>query len=167
MSCRAIRVGVGAVAASTVLMAAGAGSAQADPVTCTWGGNPAEPTGVFTLTPGITNTPAPEPLKLKATGELAGDARCKGTMTFKGQANAGSTCPFLTFEGTVKGLPGVTRFWGGGNAVVHEFLYDKQGNVVGSDQPVVAPESDNPGWLSCNTSGVTRNHFSSTVQLYD
>jgi hypothetical protein len=89
-------------------------------------------------------------------------------MTFMGEINAGSTCLLASFEGTVKGVPGVARFWGEGNAFVHEFLYDKDGNVVGADQPAVAPPpADDPAYINCNTpQGVTGAGFSSIVELF-
>ena len=52
-------------------------------------------------------------------------------MTLAGQVNAGSTCLYASVQGTVRGLPGVATFWGEGNPLVHEFLYDKDGNLVG------------------------------------
>jgi hypothetical protein len=50
-------------------------------------------------------------------------------MTFVGQIHAGSTCGLTSFEGSVKGLPGVTRSWGKGSLLVPELLYDAAGNV--------------------------------------
>src|SRR5205085_12655816 len=120
------------------LLSIGGGTANAN-TACTCGGTAAEPTGTFTVSPGLTNTPAPEPLKFDATGVLAGGGRCTGKMPLAGQVNAGSTCLLASFEATVKGLPGVARFSGGGSALVQEFLYDKHGNIVGADQPSVAP----------------------------
>jgi hypothetical protein len=153
---------------SLVMACIGPASAEAN-TTCTWGGTPAAPTGMFTVRPGITNTPAPEPLKFQATGVLDGGGRCTGTMTFAGQVNAGSTCLYASFEGTVKGLPGVTRFWGEGNAFVHEFLYDKDGNLVGTDEPLVAPPAaDDPLYINCNSpQGETDLAFSAIVELFD
>jgi hypothetical protein len=128
-----ISIVVAAIAVTSLLATGGAATASAQTI-CNWGGTPAAPTGTFTLSPGITNIPAPGPLSLKATGDLAGGAACTGTVTFTGQANAGSTCPAISFEGTVKGLPGVTRFWGPGLfGITNEFLYDKAGNLVGLD----------------------------------
>jgi hypothetical protein len=155
-------------AAFLVLAGGGPASAQAS-VTCTWGGTPAAPMGKFSVRPGLTNTPAPEPLKFDATGELGGGGRCTGTMTFTGQVNAGSTCLYASFEGTVRGLAGVTRFWGEGNALVHEFLYDKDGNLVGADQPSVAPPpADDPLYINCNSpEGETDIGFSAIVELFE
>src|SRR3989442_12841776 len=74
-----------------------AGAAEGRP--CTWAGTPDNPTGTFTITPGLTNLPAPGPLTFKATGVLGGDPTCQGTMTWVGQVDAGSTCSLAFFEG--------------------------------------------------------------------
>jgi hypothetical protein len=66
-------------------------------------------------------------------------------MTLAGEVNAGSTCLWASFQGTVREVPGVAGFWGEGNALVHEFLYDKAGNLVGTDEPSVGPPpADDP-----------------------
>ena len=160
-------IGIMALATALLVSAGGTASAQAA-TSCTWGGTPDAPTGIFTASPGLTNTPAPGPLKFEATGVLAGGGRCTGRMTFTGEVNAGSTCLLASFEGTVKGLPGVARFSGEGNALVHEFLYDEDGNVVGVDQPLVAPPpADDPAFINCNTpQGITRAGFSAKVELF-
>ena len=162
----AMAVAVASVAATG--WAASPATAAPAATVCTWGGTPAAPTGTFSITPGITNIPSPEPLRLKATGELAGGAGCTGTMTFIGEANAGSSCAATSFEGTVAGLPGVVRFWGPGVFTqVNEQLYDKDGNVVGADQPSVLTTDNAPRFTDCNTpQGFTGGTFSSTVQLY-
>src|SRR2546423_14176521 len=130
-----------AIVVATASVALGAGSAaSADPAAvCSWGGTPLEPTGMVTIRPGLNNTPAPGPLKFRASGLLTGGGRCTGRMTFVGHIKAGSTCALAIFEGRVKGVPGVRRFFGAGNDAVHEFLYDKRGNVVGAEQPTVVP----------------------------
>src|SRR2546430_9048585 len=103
------RATIGTMAlAAACLALIGGGAAQAQTsTTCKWGGTPPEPTGTFTVSPGLTNTPAPEPLKFSATGVLAGGPRCTGKMTFVGWVGSGSTCLLAFFEGTVKGVPGV------------------------------------------------------------
>ncbi len=160
-------IGLAAIAAAGLLTTTGTATASAQKI-CTWGGTPAAPTGTFTLTPGITNIPAPGPLRLKATGDLGGGEGCSGTVTFTGQANAGSTCPAVSFEGTVKGLPGVTRFWGPGLfGLANEFLYDSAGNLVGVDQPQVLTQDNAPHFTDCLTpAGLTGGTFSSTVELF-
>jgi hypothetical protein len=162
-------IGLMALAASWLVMAGGGPASAQATTTCTWGGTPAAPTGSFTVSPGITNTPAPEPLKFEATGPLAGGGRCTGKMTLAGQVNAGSTCLQASFQGTVRGVPGVDRFWGEGNALVHEFLYDKDGNLVGADQPSVGPPpADDPLYINCNSpQGETDIAFSAIVELFD
>jgi hypothetical protein len=162
-------VGLMALAASW-LVTAGGGPASAQASTlCTWGGTPAAPTGSSTFSPGLTNTPAPEPLKFEATGLLAGGGRCTGKMTLAGQVNAGSTCLLASYEGTVRGVPGVDRFWGEGNGLVQGFLYDKDRNLVGTDQPSVAPPpADDPFYINCNSpQGETDLGFSAIVELFE
>src|SRR4051794_22531256 len=103
-------IGAGVVLAVCVAWAAGgAASAQAS-ATCTWGGTPAAPTGIFTATPGLTNLPSSGAVDFTATGPLAGD--CSGRMGFTGVLQPGATCADGIFSGTVKGLPGVVRFEG-------------------------------------------------------
>jgi hypothetical protein len=155
--------------AATVLVAPGpeTAPASASTATCTWGGTPAAPTGTFTINPGISNLPAPEALKFRATGELSGGGRCTGTMTFVGQIDAGSTCVLASFEGSVRGLPGVTRFWGKGSLTVPELLYDSAGNVVGSDQPEIMTPENQPKTTDCETAGgFTGGTFAATVELF-
>ena len=65
----------------------------------------------------------------------------------------------------------MTRLFGPGwGPQVQEFLYDRQGNIVGSDQPNVKVEGNsapNSNSLDCNTpEGFRRAPFSSTVELY-
>jgi hypothetical protein len=164
-------------AASAVLAMAlgsfGSASAQSGPTTrlCTWGGTPANPTGIVTLDPGVTNTPSAGPIAVYASGPLAGSG-CHGTMIFDGIARSGASCESTIFEGPVHGVPGVTRLFGRGDASgqVQEFLYDRHGNIVGADQPNVKIEGNsapNSNGLDCNTpQGFRRAPFSSTVELY-
>src|SRR5947208_9149536 len=63
---------------------------------CTWGGTATAPTGTFTITPGLTNTPSASPSKFDVTGELAGDPDCQGTLTYAGQIDASGTCTVNT-----------------------------------------------------------------------
>jgi hypothetical protein len=162
-------MGIMALAAACLVLASGGSASAQASTTCTWGGTPAAPTGTFTVRPGLTNTPAPEPLKFAATGDLAGGGRCTGKMTLAGQVNAGSTCLFASFQGTVRGVPGVARFWGEGSALVHEFLYDNDGNLVGADQPSVAPPpADDPLYMGCGSpEGETSFGFSALVELFE
>ena len=167
----------GLVAAGAILAMAlgslGSASAQSGSTTrlCTWGGTPANPTGIVTFEPGITNTPSTGPIAVYASGRLEGEG-CKGTMIFDGIARSGATCESPPiFEGPVYGVPGVTRLFGSGwGPQVQEFLYDKQGNIVGADQPTLKVEGNsapNSNALDCGTpEGFRRAPFSSTVELY-
>src|SRR5256714_12531581 len=94
--------------------AAGAETPPAPRATCAWGGTAATPTGTFTISPGLTNTPLAAPAVFKVTGELAGGPGCRGTLTYDGQIDAGGTCLVNTFQGRARGIPGVRRFVGVG-----------------------------------------------------
>jgi hypothetical protein len=87
-------------------------------------------------------------------------------MVFKGVAEPGATCPAFVVDGKVEGVPGVARFWGFAVAgVVHEFLYDRQGRIVGSDQPQALTNFDH--FTDClQPEGFTAGNFSSLVEFY-
>jgi hypothetical protein len=171
MRARAMVVTLAAAAASLVSVGWSAAPAAAA-TTCVWGGTPAAPTGQFVIDPGVTNTPAPAPLRFKAWGPAVGEA-CDDTVTFTGGIPAGSNCAVLQFEGRVKGIPGVARFWGPGTAAMtHEWLYDKNGNIVGFDNPTILNQffverlASNPN--VCNTpEGFTHGRFSATITLFE
>jgi hypothetical protein len=118
---------------------------------------------------GITNTPSTEPLSFIATGPLAGD--CSGTLTYRGVQGVGSTCAAGPFEARVIGLPGVVRA-AGDNVIglVPALLYDRSGNVVGSENPQVltsGTEERNLGFMSCNSpEGFKEGNFSSVIELF-
>jgi hypothetical protein len=169
------RVGMRAwpVIGLTLIAMAAAGwaqPAQARAATiCSEGGTPAAPTGTFTIRPGLTNLPASEPLDFKATAELAGDdPACSGTVTYTGEVGAGSSCfNVISFYGTVKGLPGVERFWGDGHLIVPEYLYDRAGNLVGLHQP--SAEVDIPYFaeMPCSSAeGFDHGRWSGMVELF-
>ena len=169
MATRAAVICIGAVVA--LALPAGGAASQEQTTVCTWGGTPANTTGTLTIKPGLTNTPSTSDHKFMATGELAGGPGCSGTMTFDGIIEAGGTCAVQIFDGKVKGVPGVERFFGPGYAgFVYEFLYDKDGNIVGSDQPQVwtgATEQEGSEVADCNTeAGFTDGIFSSVVEFY-
>jgi hypothetical protein len=167
MSYRRIITAVALAAISMAVAGLEATPAGAAVTKCTWGGTPLAPTGTFTVTPGTTNLPAPSALAFKATGKLAGDDRCDGTMTFVGQIDAGSTCALASFEGSVRGLPGVAYFWGKGSLAVPELLYDAAGNLVGSDQPEILTSENQPHTSDCDTpAGFTGGTFAATVELF-
>jgi hypothetical protein len=164
------RTMIGALAVAAVLAAFAAGgatSAQAA-TTCTWGGTPAAPTGRVVMTPGATNTPSIEPIDFTATGVLAGGAGCNGQFTFHGQMDTGATCAFSTFEGSVMGLPGVKRFAGVAPVgILPARLYDKDGNIVGSENAQVDTLANAPNFPNCNTSdGFSEGNFSSVIELF-
>jgi len=161
-------IATAAIAAASALSALGTAPAQAS-TTCTWGGTPAEPTGTVSYgRQGITNTPSTEPLPFIATGPLGGD--CRGTLTYRGIQGVGSTCAFGPFEAKVIGLAGVVRA-AGDNLVglVPALLYDKSGNVVGSENPQVltsGTEEQNLGFINCNSpEGFRQGNFSSVIEL--
>src|SRR5215211_2622560 len=126
--------------ASALALALAAGAAPAQAATrCTWGGTPDNPTGRLYFDPGLTQFPAPTAIKFRAIGVVEGGGPCHGQkVTFDGQADAGSSCSGgVGFEGRVIGLPGVAWLWGKGvGNVVRELVYDRNGNLVGSDQAI-------------------------------
>jgi len=161
-------IAVTAISAASLMAGGwGAPSAQAS-ATCTWGGTPAEPTGkVYYTRGGLTNTPSTEPQPFVATGPLAGD--CSGTLTYRGYQGTGSTCAFGPFEAKVTGLPGIVRA-AGDNLVglVPALLYDKAGNIVGSENPQVLTSATEQNLVtSCNSpEGFKKGNFSSVIELF-
>jgi hypothetical protein len=156
------------VAFATLALAAWGAAPAGAATTCTWGGTPDAPTGTFTLKPGLTSTPASEPLVFRATGLLAGAPGCTGRLTFTGRFHVGSTCAFAHWHGRVEGLPGVAAFAGGAvGPIGPSLLYDKHGNVVGSEQARVHPLPGDSQLEDCFTpEGFTHAHFTSTVELF-
>jgi hypothetical protein len=151
-----------------VLVALTGASRARAATTCTWGGTPLAPTGWFTVKPGTTATPMPTAGRFIATGQLAGeDPRCKGEMKWVGQVDAGSTCAVASFEGAVRGLPGVARFWGKGSLLVPSRLYDRAGNAVGLENANIMTRHNSSLTASCTTpEGFTGPaDFSSVVEL--
>ena len=156
--------------ASALALAGGAASAQAA-TRCTWGGTPDNPTGTIRFYHrGLTNTPSPTAIKFRATGVVEGGGPCHGqTVTFDGQADAGSSCVAgVPFEGRVIGLPGVAWLWGKGvGPVVRELDYDANGNLVGSDQAIVNPPKNDPLFTGCGTpQGIRTGVFSGEWDLF-
>jgi hypothetical protein len=136
----------------TALAWAQASPAHAEPATCTWGGTPADPTGTFTMSPGLTNSPSPVPLKFQASGELGGsDPRCKGEMKWVGQVDAGSSCFFASFEFTVKGWKSAADAWGKGGLDVPSYMYDNEGNLVGIENAQIVTRENIPQYSGCGT----------------
>ncbi len=171
MNRRARSAIVGAVVAvAASVSGAVAAGAERGATVCTWGGTPQAATGTVTIKPGLTNTPAADPVKIVARGEMDCSDGFTGDVTFDGIIQAGGTCAYQIFDGKIKGLPGVARAYGPGvGGIVHEFLYDKDGNVVGSDQPQVLSGASSGGseLSDCDTEeGFTETIFSSTVELW-
>jgi hypothetical protein len=150
-----------------------AGAAKAGPpppgTVCTWGGTAAEPTGTFSITPGLTSIPLATPAKFVVTGELGGAPGCEGTLMYLGQIDASGTCSFTTFEGRAKGIPTVTDFAGvGAGPLGPARLYDKDGNVVASENANVNTVENMPHFAGCGTpEGFTGGNFSSTIVFVD
>ena len=167
---RALHVVVAGLALGGALFPATHLSASESTTLCTWGGTPDAATGTVVIKPGLTNTPSPEPLKIVARGEMECSDGFTGDVTFDGIIHAGGTCAVQIFDGKIKGLPGVARAYGpGAGGVVSEFLYDKEGNVVGADQPQVVSGANAGGseLSDCGTQeGFTETVFSSTVELW-
>jgi len=169
---RAMLLASTCAAASALALAVGASRAQAA-TRCTWGGTPDNPTGTIYFDPGNTATPTPFALKFRATGIVEGGGPCHGqSVTFDGQADAGSSCAQTNFEGRVIGLPGVAWLWGKGvGTLVRELDYDSNGNLVGSDQAIATtpnndPQAVLPDILSCGTSqGFRSGAFSGEFEL--
>jgi hypothetical protein len=164
-----VRAIVGAVALATAfLVAPGGGAASAQGAkTCTWGGTPSAPTGTFGNSPGLTSTPNPGTITFWVTGVLGGD--CQGTMSFEGAYDPNGSCLAATFSGTVKGLQGVRRFAGANLAgFLPSRLYDKAGNVVGSENANAYTTDNALGgpFMACNTpEGMTNGNFSAVIEL--
>jgi hypothetical protein len=161
-------LGVLATVGALVALAAGGATPAHAATTCTWGGTPAAPTGHVVMTPGVTNTPSIGPIDFTATGVLEGGAGCDGQFTFHGQMDAGATCAFATFEGDAMGLPGVKRFAGTAPVgILPARLYDKDGNVVGSENAQVDTLANAPNFPNCNTpEGFSEGNFSSVIELF-
>lgn len=159
--------------ATTSLAVAGLGQAAAQAsTTCTWGGTPAAPTGTFTLSPGLTNTPSTAPLAFRATGTVSGGGPCKGQrFTYGGVFNPGSSCALVSAQGRAEGLPGVVRWAGafsgfGVGPIVPTSLYDKTGKLVGLENADILTPNSNAA-ADCNTpQGFTGGSFSSVIELF-
>jgi hypothetical protein len=146
----------------------GAAPAQAA-TTCTWGGTPAAPTGWFTLSPGLTNTPLSGPSDFKAVGDLAGDAACSGKLTYDGVFDPGASCLEATFHARVRGLPGVVQAVGTADNLIPApaLLLDRDGNVVGNEFASIVTADNGPHYTDCTTpAGYTGGNFSSVVELF-
>jgi hypothetical protein len=120
--------------------------------TCTWGGTAADPTGSFTISPGLTDNPSTEPSRFYVTGDLGGDPACNGTLTYVGQVDAGGSCTYNFFDGAAHGIPGVRSFAGvGAGPLGPAGLYDRDGNLVASENADVSTVANLPHFLDCTT----------------
>src|SRR4051794_19949214 len=133
--------------------------------TCTWGGTAADPTGSFSITPGLTNDPSTGPSRFFVTGDLAGDPGCQGNLTYIGQIDAGGTCAYNFFDGAARGVPGVKSFAGiGVGPLGPARLYDGDGNVVASENADVNTAANIPHFLDCSTpEGFRGGNFHSVI----
>jgi hypothetical protein len=165
-----------AFAALVLCVIPASGSQAAGPsegaIVCTWGGTPTAPTGVFTASPGVTNTPSTGPIDFVATGELAGGEGCTGKLTFRGVLGPGTSCMVeAPFRAKAQGLPQVA--WAEGSigiaGTAPVLLYDSDGNVVGSEQAQFLSEafkqSESAFWDCGTPEGLTRANWSDTVEL--
>jgi hypothetical protein len=165
-------IGAMAVAGATLALAVWGAAPAGATTTCTWGGTPVAPTGTFTLSPGITNTPSIGPLDFRAVGDLGGGAGCSGKLTYDGVFDAASTCLAATFHVRVKGLPGVVWAVGTADNLVPApaLLYDRDDNVVGSELAQIVTETNLPHYTDCTTpegfTGGWPRMFSSVVELF-
>jgi hypothetical protein len=173
MRTRLMAVGIGITALCLVPAMASAATSQGSRF-CTWGGTPTAPTGVITLSPGVTNTPSTGPIDFTATGDLGGGAGCTGKLTFTGYIDPGETCGVsMPFHARAMGLPPIRRAEAmtGVAGTQPVLLYDGDGNVVGSEQAQflsgAATAESFPPFMDCSTpEGLTRAIWSDTIELF-
>lgn len=152
----------------TVGSSAGAGTSPEPPAagtTCTWGGTAADPTGTFSITPGLTDTPSAQPSRFFVTGSLSGGPGCSGTLTYVGQIDAGGTCAYNFFDGAAHGIPGVHSFAGvGAGPLGPARLYDRNVAVVASENADVTTARNVPHFLDCSSAaGFGGGNFHSVI----
>ena len=168
MRARLTAIAIAVLALAVVRATASRAAPARGALVCTWGGTPDAPTGVFTASPGITDSPSTGPIEFTATGELGGGEGCTGRLTFRGVLDPGTSClvgmPFLA---TATGFPPIRYAEGtiGAVGTAPVVMYDADGNVVGSEQAQfltdVLDDSD------CNTpEGLTRANWSDTLELF-
>ncbi len=161
MRARLTAIAIAVLALAVVRATASRAAPARGALVCTWGGTPDAPTGVFTASPGITDSPSTGPIEFTATGELGGGEGCTGRLTFRGVLEPGMSCLVATpFRATATGFPPI-RYADTAPVV----MYDADGNVVGSEQAQfltdVLDDSD------CNTpEGLTRANWSDTLELF-
>jgi hypothetical protein len=173
MRARLAATAIAALALATLPAAAGRAAQTRGTLVCTWGGTPDAPTGVFTTSPGITNTPSTGPVEFTAAGDLGGNEGCTGRLTFRGVLDPGTSCLVaMPFHATATGFPPIRYAEGSvgplGTAPV--VLYDSDGNAVGSEQAQFLTATVDHGGQpvsDCNRpEGLTRAYWSDTLELY-
>jgi hypothetical protein len=133
--------------------------------TCAWGGTAADPTGSFTISPGLTDSPSTLPSRFYVTGGLSGAPACSGTLTYVGQIDAGGSCTYNFFDGAAHGIPGVRTFAGvGAGPLGPARLYNRNGTVVASENADVSTAANTPHFADCFTpDGFTGGNFHSVI----
>jgi len=168
MRARLAAIAIAVLALAVVRATASRAAPARGALVCTWGGTPDAPTGVFTASPGITDTPSTGPIEFTATGELGGGEGCMGRLTFRGVLDPGTSClvgmPFLA---TATGFPPIRYAEGtiGAVGTAPVVMYDADGNVVGSEQAQFLTDVLDDS--ACNTpEGLTRANWSDTLELF-
>ena len=168
MRARLTAIAIAVLALAVVRATASRAAPARGALVCTWGGTPDAPTGVFTASPGITDSPSTGPIEFTATGELGGGEGCTGRLTFRGVLDPGTSClvgmPFLA---TATGFPPIRYAEGtiGAVGTAPVVMYDADGNVVGSEQAQFL--TDLLDDTDCNTpEGLTRANWSDTLELF-
>jgi hypothetical protein len=161
-------IAIAVVALALVQATASRAAPDRGTLVCTWGGTPDAPTGVITFSPGVTDFPSTEPIEFTATGELGGGEGCTGVLTFRGVADPGTSCLVgMPLHATATGFPPIAYVEGtiGVVGTAPIVLYDRDGNVVGSEQAQFLTDILNDS--DCNTpEGLTRAYWSDTLELF-
>src|SRR5205809_1075702 len=161
-------IAIAVVALALVQATASRAAPDRGTLVCTWGGTPDAPTGVITFSPGVTDFPSTEPIEFTATGELGGGEGCTGVHTFRGVADPGTSCLVgMPLHATAMGFPPIAYVEGtiGVVGTAPIVLYDRDGNVVGSEQAQFLTDILNDS--DCNTpEGLTRAYWSDTLELF-
>jgi len=168
MRARLTAIAIAVLALAVVRATASRAAPARGALVCTWGGTPDAPTGVFTASPGITDSPSTGPIEFTATGELGGGEGCTGRLTFRGVLDPGTSCLVSTpFLATAMGFPPIRYAEGtiGAVGTAPVVMYDADGNVVGSEQAQFL--TDLLDDTDCNTpEGLTRANWSDTLELF-
>src|SRR5436309_15274740 len=92
MRARLTAIAIAVLALAVVRATASRAAPARGALVCTWGGTPDAPTGVFTASPGITDSPSTGPIEFTATGELGGGEGRTGRLTVRGVLEPGMSC---------------------------------------------------------------------------